>query len=100
MKKQLLKCFIVLTMTYALFSCAQEEKSCDVYLTLVPPTEVTNQVDLDIRAGIRNAGSKEKELEITLYLNEEKEENVLVQERLTILPDDVGCVKYVMKTED
>lgn len=49
----------------------------EVSLTLIPPTTITKQVDLDIRVGIVNNDSQKQTLDIFLYLNKKKKSALL-----------------------
>ena len=52
--------------TFALFGQS-------VGLTLIPPTIITNQVNLDIRAGLVNNENTVQKIDISIYLNEKDE---------------------------
>ena len=43
-----------------------------VSLTLIPPSPVTDQIILDIRAGVRNDGATPQSFSAAFYLDEEK----------------------------
>jgi hypothetical protein len=91
---------LIISLCRFLSSCKNPSRDSEISLTLIPPTEITNKIDLDIRAGIRNNGSEEKNLDISIYLNEVKESSRLFQIKLAIKPDSVNSVKYVMPTAD
>ena len=48
-----------------------------VSLTLIPPSPVTDQIMLDIRAGIRNETASPKVYTVSFYLDEEKKREPL-----------------------
>lgn len=84
-----------------LFSC--NSKSTDdpeVGLTLIPPTAITNKVNLDIRASIKNSGSEKKSFRVTFYFNEEKADKILFQSEIEIGAKSADYVKFVMPTGD
>lgn len=92
--------FIGIVLTSCLWSCNNDTKRSEIGLTLIPPTVITNQVDLDIRVGIRNNSNETKELAITIYLGDEREENVLHRTQVSVAADSVQTVKYMMETAD
>ena len=47
-------------------------KKPEVSLTLIPPSPVTDQIILDIRAGVRNDGKGIKTFKVFFYLDDEK----------------------------
>jgi hypothetical protein len=85
---------------HVLFSCKQAGKGEDyVSLTLIPPTTITTQVPLDIRAGIKNSGPMSKRLKVTFYLNEETQKNRLYTTELDLFAGSSQTVKFLMPTE-
>ncbi len=69
-----------------------------VSLTLIPPSPVTDQITLDIRAGVRNEGRSPKSFHTAFYLDEEKKENLLNQTNIVINPKSAKAVKGWMMT--
>lgn len=53
-------------------------------LTLIPPDQITNKVDLDVRAGIINKDVEDASYEISLYLNKESKKYLLQYSNLLI----------------
>lgn len=76
----------------AAVSCAAPEDN--VYLTLVPPGVMTDKIDLDIRTGIVNSMDCEKDLSVSVYLNEVSDSLLLYKEDMSIGPSGSGCVKF------
>lgn len=60
-----------------LFSPSVLHAKDGISLTLIPPSTITNKVDLDIRAGLRNEEERSKVVEVRIYLQEEKSESLL-----------------------
>jgi hypothetical protein len=69
-------------------------------LTLIPPTSVTNKVNLDVRAGIYNRGAHKKQVDVTFYLNSEVASAILFRTRVVLNAHSAGCVQFVMPTAD
>lgn len=83
------------------FSCQRAAlDNPEIGLSLIPPTQITNQVNLDIRAGIKNSASQSKSLEVTLFLNTEDPQHILHQKTLKIAANGTQYVKFVMPTKD
>lgn len=82
-------------------SCRQlQVDEPEIGLTLIPPTAITNQVNLDIRAGIKNNEDEAKHLDVTLYLNEENKRNILFETKVEMPAKSADFVKFVMPTKD
>jgi hypothetical protein len=94
--------FAVFTLLLSLFSfsCKQSvQHDPEIGLTLIPPTAITDKVSLDIRVGIKNNGTEAKSLEVVLYLNEEKPENILHKAKIKIVGGSADYVKFLMPTK-
>lgn len=72
----------------------------EVSLTLIPPTTITKQVDLDIRAGIVNNENKEQTIDISIYLNKKGEASLLHHSQVTLAPGESHLAKEVISTKD
>lgn len=72
----------------------------EVSLTLIPPSPVTDQIILDIRAGVRNEGHSPKSFQTSFYLDEEKKENLLNQTKLVVNPKSAQAVKFRWSTKN
>ena len=72
----------------------------EVSLTLIPPTTITKQVDLDIRAGIVNNENKEQTIDISIYLNKKDEASLLHHSQVTLAPGESHLAKEVISTKD
>ena len=72
----------------------------DISLTLIPPSPVTDQITLDVRAGIWNHTNVEKRVLVSFYLNKEKKANRLHQQSIVIAPNSASSVKFPWSTKD
>jgi hypothetical protein len=83
-----------------LMSCKQHVSRPNIILTLIPPTTITDKVDLDIRAGIKNLDSVPLTVEVVFYLNEEKKENTIYQTKTEVRPNSSAIIKFTMPTSN
>ena len=72
----------------------------DISLTLIPPSPVTDQITLDVRAGIWNHTDVEKSVLVSFYLDKVKKANRLHQQRIVIAPGTASSVKFPWSTKD
>ncbi len=72
------------------------EQHQDIHLTLIPPGMITDQVDLDIRAGIKNNTASAEQWNIAIYLDEVHRQQPLYQETHTLDSLQSVEVKYVI----
>lgn len=72
----------------------------EISLTLIPPSPVTDQITLDVRAGIWNHTDVEKSVMVTFYLDKEKTGTILHQQKITIAPKSSICVKFPWSTKN
>ena len=79
--------------TFALFGQS-------VGLTLIPPTTITNQVNLDIRAGLVNNENTVQKIDISIYLNEKDELSLLYHSQVTLAPGQSHLVNKIISTKD
>jgi hypothetical protein len=70
----------------------------DIGLTLIPPSIITNKVNLDIRAGIINRQNIDKQIDVQFFLNNEKAQSLLYQTKVTVKALSSQCVKFIMPT--
>jgi len=89
--------FIIITLLS--LSCIKDEKPY-FDLTLVPPSFITNQVLLDIRAGIKNNSTSTKQIELEFFIDDEKNKNLIHKERVSVLPDSAQTVKFLLPTHN
>lgn len=71
-----------------------------ISLTLIPPTTITNQVDLDIRAGLRNEEGMAKIVELSVYLGKERPENLLHYSKKEVMPQTAYEIKHILSTKN
>lgn len=80
--------------------CEKNDSACcnsDYYgLTVIPPTCVTNQVDADVRCGVKNNQSKKQKYEVKIFCNGE----LLSKETLKLAPGEAKAVKAILETGD
>lgn len=69
-------------------------------LTLIPPTTITNQVDLDIRVGILNNSTEKKNIEIHVFLNNETSNGLIYKSMISIGAGKSQEIKLSLPTED
>src|ERR1700730_3979684 len=72
----------------------------ELSLTLIPPSPVTDQIELDIRAGISDNGYFPKTVTVFFYLDEEKKENILFQQQITVDLKSPKGIKFRWSTKN
>src|SRR5438874_4494906 len=65
-----------------------------ITLTLIPPSRVTEQIDLDIRAGFVNHSATPISLKINFYLDLAKTDHLLYQDELSVPARSAGLSKF------
>ena len=70
-----------------------------ISLTLIPPSPVTDRIELDIRGSVRNDVDVARTLEVVLYLDEEKPQQRLHQAALTIDPQSAAGFGFRWPTQ-
>lgn len=68
----------------------------DPHLTLIPPGMITDKVNLDIRAGIKNKSGKEERWQVEIYLDKIKTSAKLYSEKHYVHADSAVVIKYVI----
>jgi hypothetical protein len=71
----------------------------EVSLTLIPPSPVTDQITLDIRAAVRNPRETAETVEVAVYLDKEKPANLLRREKLEMTGRSVREFSFRWATE-
>jgi len=71
----------------------------EISLTLIPPSPVTDQITLDVRAGIWNNTSAEMSIQVSFYLDTEKKSNLLHRQTLTIAANSNDGIKFPWSTK-
>jgi hypothetical protein len=79
-----LKTICILLFAIQLLACDQAVQKPVLHITLIPPAFITDQIDLDIRAGIQNEQETLLKATVTFYLNEENEKGKLHSEEITL----------------
>lgn len=70
-----------------------------VSLTLIPPSPVTDRIELDIRGSVRNDAGVARTFDLALYLDEETPERRLHQAALTLAPESAAGFKFRWPTQ-
>lgn len=96
----LLSLSTILSSLLFLNSCTVDKSESAVGLTLIPPASITNQVNLDIRGGIKNITEKDKKYDVTIYWDKETEDTKLYATTVNIKAGEVDCVKYILPTQN
>jgi hypothetical protein len=89
--------------TYIVFYCFSiniKAAEHEISLTLIPPSVITNRVNLDVRAGIINNQRNNIQTEILFYLNNQNPPSLLYQTKVTLKGNTAQCIKFVMSTKD
>lgn len=85
---------------FTLCAGASIAQNKSIGLTLIPPSMITNKVDLDIRAGIVNHENDEQTLNVTIYLDKETDDRILKKESVTLAAGKNHLIQYIMPTKD
>lgn len=93
-----LKQLICISWIALTLSCAPRSTHPSIYLTLVPPGTITDKIDLDIRAGIKNLQKVPLPAHVIFYLNDEKKEHLIYNAKITIPPDSSCTVRFTLPT--
>ncbi|MDI9604481.1 MAG: DUF4434 domain-containing protein [Bacteroidota bacterium] len=88
---------LLLVLVLSNVSLAQNNR---IGLTLIPPSPVTNRVDLDIRAGIVNYESQPRDFEVYIYLNKENKKSLLHYSRPHLKANSGHKVQLILPTSD
>jgi len=90
---------VLVGMLWAIFPFALTAKD-GITLTLIPPTTITNKVDLDIRAGLKNEDEQLKQIELSVYLHAEHPDNLLHYSKKLVAPGRAYEIKHVLPTHN
>lgn len=93
-----LKNNILIILLAILTTCISVSGAEYVQLTLIPPTTITNKVDLDIRAGVKNNSLKAEQTNISIYLNKVDDKFLLKRVDHTIPANQSFELKHTIKT--
>lgn len=83
-------------------ACAGSPKKTDkpeISLTLIPPSPVTDQITLDVRAGLWNNTSAKKAISVAFYLDKEQKANLLYKQDIVIGANANAGVKFPWLTK-
>ncbi len=88
--------FIAVVLTFAVVGFAQEEpKLPEASLTLIPPSPVTDQIKVDIRAALRNDSDAIRTFDVALFLDKEQPENTLLRESVEVAAHSASGVRHL-----
>jgi len=79
---------------------AQNSNTREIGLTLIPPSPVTDQISLDIRAGIYNYHKAPKTMKVCFYLDNERKGKALFQKKVVVKPGSSLLVKFTWPTKN
>jgi hypothetical protein len=71
----------------------------EVSLTLIPPSPVTDQINLDVRGGVKNNTHYEMTFNVTFYLDKEVTAAVLHQQKIIVGPESAKEIKFRWATK-
>lgn len=95
-----LRTIFLATVVSLLFTACSSGLKERVGLTLIPPGTITNQVDLDIRAGVVNNSEQDGNFEVAIYLNKKSKKNLLQYSQVPLKAGESYDAKYILETED
>jgi sugar phosphate isomerase/epimerase len=90
---------IAMAITASIIACNQQKTDQQISLTLIPPADVTNKIDLDVRAGIKNSGNYQVSFNVTFYLNKESSEAIIYSTKTEVSAHGAECVKFLLPTK-
>ena len=71
----------------------------EISLTLIPPSPVTDQIVLDVRAAIWNNSKANKTIKVRIYLDNEDKSNLLYQRSFALAGKANAGIKFPWKTK-
>ncbi len=91
---------VTLLFTYAkqLYATQDPNVKPEISLTLIPPSPVTDQIVLDVRAGIWNNTKVKKTILVRIYLDKEDKANLLHQQTVILASKSNTGIKFPWKT--
>jgi hypothetical protein len=96
--KNAIKYYTILSVIVTACS-SPSEQGAQIELTLIPPTTITDRVELDIRAGIKNCGTSSCVGSVSIFLNTTEREGLLFSDDVTVMPGSGECIAFRMNTE-
>lgn len=101
MRLRIIYGLIICLICSSYLSCSQQKNDgSSISMTLIPPTTITNKVDLDIRVGLTNNEDVAKLAQVNIYINNEEESNLLYQTKVNLDADERYTVKHMIPTHD
>jgi Domain of unknown function (DUF4434) len=90
---------VILAMLILCWGPGSAQNKPESSLTLIPPSPVTEQIDLDIRAGIWNNSNLPRTFTASFFLDDEKKETALYQQVVTIKKQSSAGIKFRWPTK-
>ena len=94
---------LVVTMLFTLLTGSHASQQPlakpEISLTLIPPSPVTDQIVLDVRAGIWNNTKVKKTIIVRIYLDKEDKMNLLYQQTIKLAGKSNTGIKFPWKTK-
>lgn len=81
-------------------STSESKPSMDAALTLIPPSPVTNQIQLAVRGAVHNATEKEVQYTVNMYWDRVEAESLISTNQLTLQPGQRRLVESMTPTAD
>lgn len=81
-----------------LYATQEQSAYPEISLTLIPPSPVTDQIVLDVRAGIWNNTKVKKTIVVRIYLDKEDKANLLHQQTIILGGKSNTGIKFPWKT--
>lgn len=100
MKIMIKKCIYIFFLFFITGNIIAGNKQREISLTLIPPSPITNNVNLDIRAGIWNHISLSQKFDAIFYLNNEDEKSVLYKTSVVVESNCSRGVAFSLDTKD
>jgi hypothetical protein len=79
---------VAILLPWAAFGATAETA---VRLALIPPSPVTDQITLDIRAAVYRVGERGGKFDVAIYLDAEQPEKLLLRREIDVPPGGAGC---------
>lgn len=88
-----------LAVTMSVLACSDPVADPEIGLILIPPTAITDEVELDIRAGIKNDGIRSVDATVSIFINSKNEENLLLVRDIVVEPECGESIALRLNTE-
>src|SRR6476646_10030591 len=72
----------------------------EIRLNLIPPSPVTDQINLDVRAGIYNNSVHSENMDVTFYLDQVNQNSILFHQKVSIKANMAEGIKFSWSTKN